>query len=87
MLDSFCRHYRSAYEETPTYTGGISKEARDRMMERMQKNRDRAVLQASSKDKRRDRERDPDEKGQDRHRHSRDRGKKSIQRDNSHPII
>lgn len=31
------RKYRKPNEETPTYTGGISEQARERMMERLQK--------------------------------------------------
>lgn len=31
------RKYRKHNEETPTYTGGISEEARERMLERLQK--------------------------------------------------
>lgn len=71
--------------ETPSHTGGISKEARDRLVERMQKNKERSVLQASSKDKEREKERDCDEKNYGRHRHSRskergshDRGKEGV---------
>jgi pre-mRNA-splicing factor ATP-dependent RNA helicase DHX38/PRP16 len=81
----FCRHYRPARVETPSHTGGISKEARDRLVERMQKKKDRSVLQASSKDKERKKERDYDDRNYDRHRHSRskerglhDRGKEGV---------
>lgn len=31
------RKYRKHNEETPTYTGGLSEEARERMLERLQK--------------------------------------------------
>lgn len=81
-LSLFFRHYRPAHVETPSHTGGISKEARDRLVERMQKSKSRSVLHASSKDKEQGKERDYDEKNSDRHRHSRgkercshDRGK------------
>lgn len=70
--------------ETPSHTGGISKEAHDRQLERMQKQKYRSVLQASSKDKEREKERVRDAKDYNRHhrardvdRSSRDRGKES----------
>jgi pre-mRNA-splicing factor ATP-dependent RNA helicase DHX38/PRP16 len=68
--------------ETPSYTGGISKEARDRLVERMQKNKERSVLQASSKSKDREKERDRDEKNHDKHRHSHDKERSSRDRGN-----
>ena len=71
--------------ETPSHTGGISKEAHDRLLERMQKQKDRSVLQASSKDKEWEKEQVHDAKNYNkRHRSrdidrgSRDRGKESI---------
>lgn len=71
--------------ETPSHTGGISKEAHDRQLERMQKQKYRSVLQASSKDKEREKERIQDAKDynkrhatRDTNRGSRDRGKESI---------
>ncbi|XP_067014242.2 pre-mRNA-splicing factor ATP-dependent RNA helicase PRP16 [Anabrus simplex] len=70
------RHYRPSVEESPSHTGGISKEARDRLVERLQKNRERGV-HASTKEKekeRRKRENSRDrDRGRDRRRHSRDR--------------
>lgn len=55
------RKFRSPQEETPTYTGGISKEARDRLMERLSasnnKHREKGVY-ASTKDKEKHRSRD-----------------------------
>ncbi|XP_044732439.1 pre-mRNA-splicing factor ATP-dependent RNA helicase PRP16 isoform X2 [Chrysoperla carnea] len=45
------RNYRLTYNETPTYTGGISKEAKDRLLDRLAKNREKGVY-ASTKDKR-----------------------------------
>jgi pre-mRNA-splicing factor ATP-dependent RNA helicase DHX38/PRP16 len=76
------RNYRPARVETPSYTGGISREARDRVVERLQKNKERNVLQASSKNKDRERERYHDEKGRDKHRHSRDEERSSRDRGN-----
>lgn len=71
--------------ETPSHTGGISKEAHDRQLERMQKQKYRSVLQASSKDKEREKERVQDTKdynkrhrARDVDRGSRDRGEESI---------
>lgn len=69
--------------ETPSHTGGISKEAHDRQLERLQKQKYRSVLQASSKDKEREKERVQDAKDYNKHhrarddRGSRDRGKES----------
>ncbi|XP_069688143.1 pre-mRNA-splicing factor ATP-dependent RNA helicase PRP16 [Periplaneta americana] len=71
------RHYRPAHVETPSHTGGISKEARDRIVERMQKNKERSVLHASSRDKKREKERDREEKSYDKSRHSRERERDS----------
>ncbi|XP_049807833.1 pre-mRNA-splicing factor ATP-dependent RNA helicase PRP16 [Schistocerca nitens] len=71
------RHYRHVQEETPTYTGGISDEARQRLVERLQKNKERGV-HASTKDKHREKR-----AHDDRHKHShhhykeRDRDKRS----------
>jgi hypothetical protein len=78
----FYRNYRPARVETPSHTGGISREARDRLVERMQKNKERNVLQASSKNKDRERERYHDEKNRDKHRHSRDEERSSHDRGN-----
>jgi pre-mRNA-splicing factor ATP-dependent RNA helicase DHX38/PRP16 len=76
------RNYRPARVETPSHTGGISKEARDRVVERLQKNKDRNVLQASSKNKDRERERYHDEKNADKYRHSGDEERGSNDRGN-----
>lgn len=53
------RKFRAQQEETPTYTGGISEEARNRLLERLKNNRnkEKGVLYSSTskeKDKRRD---------------------------------
>lgn len=47
------RHYRSAHEETPTYTGGLSKQALEKL-ERLKKPHNRGVHYSTSdsKDKR-----------------------------------
>lgn len=49
------RHWRSPKVETPSHTGGISNEARNRQLERLQssKNKDEKGVYASSKDNRR----------------------------------
>jgi pre-mRNA-splicing factor ATP-dependent RNA helicase DHX38/PRP16 len=72
--------------ETPSYTGGISKEARDRLVERMQKSKERSVLQSSSKDRSQEKERDHFEKNHDKHRHSRDKERGSRDRGNNSVI-
>lgn len=52
------RHYRSAQEETPTYTGGLSKQAREKL-ERLKKPYNRGVHYSTSDSKdKRDRYRD-----------------------------
>ncbi|KAI5717670.1 hypothetical protein M8J77_009415 [Diaphorina citri] len=71
--DKSKRHYREAYEETPTHTGGISREAQERFNSRMRKENERGVLYTTkdqedwerrsdkgSNDWRRDRERGKD---------------------------
>lgn len=42
------RHYRKPYDETPTHTGGLSKEAKERLDYHARKERDRGVY-ASTK--------------------------------------
>ncbi|KAK7867570.1 hypothetical protein R5R35_004320 [Gryllus longicercus] len=77
------RHYRSSQEETPSHTGGISKEARERMIERLQRNKERGV-HASSKDRRKDHEKygeDRSRRRDDRHRRSRDHDRRSRDKD------
>lgn len=50
------RHYRASNQETPSHTGGISKEARNRLIERLNSNKlkEKGVY-ASSKDKEKNR--------------------------------
>lgn len=55
------RKFRAPQEETPTYTGGISEEARTRLLERLNNNRNKeksALYSSTSKDK--DKKRDYD---------------------------
>uniref|UniRef100_A0A8D8WP86 Pre-mRNA-splicing factor ATP-dependent RNA helicase PRP16 n=1 Tax=Cacopsylla melanoneura TaxID=428564 RepID=A0A8D8WP86_9HEMI len=74
--DKTKRTYREAAEETPTHTGGISKEARDRFQERMKKETERGVLYSSknrgdedrNRERERDRGREERESERDRHR-------------------
>ncbi|XP_063846008.1 pre-mRNA-splicing factor ATP-dependent RNA helicase PRP16-like [Scylla paramamosain] len=47
------REYRSRYDETPTYTGGVDRAARDRIVEKQRRQRERGVA-AYSKDKKED---------------------------------
>nr|CAD7257683.1 unnamed protein product [Timema shepardi] len=49
------RHYRPAQDETPSHTGGISEEARKRLVERLHKNKERGVHYSSAKKKKRGR--------------------------------
>ncbi|KAG8244813.1 Pre-mRNA-splicing factor ATP-dependent RNA helicase PRP16 [Homalodisca vitripennis] len=81
------RHYREAYDETPTHTGGISREARERQEARMRRDREKG-LYTSSKDRSGDRDKSDDsstrerewERDRDRDR-GRGRDRKSERRD------
>lgn len=70
------RNYRETQLETPTYTGGVSSKARDRLREHEEKEREKKRKDTSSKDKKRDRDRD-------RRRDSRDRCDRSDRRSSS----
>lgn len=49
------RKYRSPHEETPTYTGGISEEARERLLQRLNSNKNKIKgVYASTKDSKRE---------------------------------
>lgn len=71
------RQYRELKDETPSHGGGVSDKARDRLAERIEK--DRRGVYVSSKDEKRRRhkddyyERNYDRKERDRHRDNRDR--------------
>lgn len=74
------RKFRSPQEETPTYTGGISQEARERMIERTNRNKEKGVFattkgEYNNHDKNRERFKD-----RDRHR---DRSDRSSKRDHT----
>lgn len=57
-LHTLNRQYRESKPETPSYTGGVTKKAHDRLMERMSdKHKDKGVY-ASSKDRKRSHEDD-----------------------------
>ncbi|XP_060516896.1 pre-mRNA-splicing factor ATP-dependent RNA helicase PRP16 [Cylas formicarius] len=62
------RKFRSAAEETPTYTGGVSKEARERLRERMKDKYKEKGVYASTKDGR--------DKGMRQEKSSRDRSER-----------
>lgn len=71
------RKYRAVNEETPTYTGGISKEARERLLDRLAKNREKGVY-ASTKDQKVHKDRsDRRYDRHDRNRYDRDRRHRS----------
>ncbi|KYB28330.1 Pre-mRNA-splicing factor ATP-dependent RNA helicase PRP16-like Protein [Tribolium castaneum] len=65
------RKFRSPHNETPTYTGGISDEARERLIERLKSNKQKEKgVYATTKDRHRDRDRDRErDKDRDRGRH------------------
>ncbi|XP_076046132.1 ATP-dependent RNA helicase l(1)G0007 [Oratosquilla oratoria] len=53
------REYRSRYDETPSYTGGVNREARERLLEKEKKYRDKYVHASTKhKDKKKDQYRD-----------------------------
>lgn len=65
------RKFRSPQEETPTYTGGLSKEAKERFLERMStsKQKEKGVYATTkSDDKKHDRSRDYDKRSRGRER-------------------
>lgn len=77
------RKFRAPQEETPTYTGGISDEARTRLLERLNNNRNKeksGLYSSTAKDKKR---RDYDDRFKRRHedyrdyKHKRDRDRSS----------
>ncbi|XP_046397224.1 pre-mRNA-splicing factor ATP-dependent RNA helicase PRP16 [Ischnura elegans] len=77
------RHYRESRIETPTHTGGISDEARKRLVEHMKRNKERGIAASSSKDERR-RERNGRDEHRDRHRsrsHHRDSDERARKRE------
>lgn len=56
------RRYRDTVDETPTYTGGISREARDRQEARYRRDKEKRIY-SSSKEKSDNRDDDKDRKG------------------------
>ncbi|RZC39968.1 hypothetical protein BDFB_012110 [Asbolus verrucosus] len=63
------RKFRSPHTETPTYTGGISDEARERLLERLNSNKHKEKgVYATTKDRRRDRDEHRDYHKRERHR-------------------
>ena len=73
------RHYRAALDETPTHTGGLSREAKDKLEERLKKDRERGVYASTSKKTNRSEESDKSSKDKDRSRrsdHGRDRDRR-----------
>lgn len=77
------RKYRAPQVETPTYTGGISQEARERLIQRLatNRNKEKGVYASTKGEKKKDREyyedynrryreRDRREREKDRHRHN-----------------
>lgn len=67
-----CRKYRVTGSETPSNTGGVSEEFRQKHQQREKDKREHGVYASSKEDKSRDRNQDRD---QDRH-HDRDRDKR-----------
>lgn len=69
------RHYRKPLDETPTHTGGLSREAREKLDEHLRKDRHRGVYASTAKEKhsRDDRSRHSSERDRDRRDERRDR--------------
>lgn len=80
------RQYRELRVETPSYSGGVSEKARDRLAERSEK--DKRGVYISSKDKKRGRDdtrdRDRRERERDRDRRDRDRDRRNRDRDSGY---
>lgn len=69
------REYRSRYDETPTHTGGVNREIKDKIIEKQKKQKDKYVS-ASTKDKKKERERSSRDRD-----HNRDRKYKGSERE------
>lgn len=67
------RQFRENKEETPTYTGGVTGQARERMIERLAAKEKQKGVYASTKDK--DKDKDRKRNRDDRDRYDRDRGR------------
>lgn len=65
------RHYREVQNETPSYGGGVSDKARDRLAERSEK--DKRGVYVSSKDEKRNRKKEDNDRNYDRRGRDRDR--------------
>ncbi|CAH2002802.1 unnamed protein product [Acanthoscelides obtectus] len=76
------RKFRTPQEETPTYTGGLTKEAKDRFMERLtnDKFKEKGVY-ASTKDEKRNRDREHDRDRDHRRHRDHDRSERDHHRD------
>ncbi|KAK7593066.1 hypothetical protein V9T40_007818 [Parthenolecanium corni] len=73
------RRYRAALDETPTHTGGLTREAREKLEERSKKDRERGVYASTSKNKNSHSDEPNSPKSRDRHRrgdHGRDRDRR-----------
>lgn len=73
------RRYRAALDETPTHTGGLTREAREKLEERLKKDRERGVYASTSKNKNSHSEESSSSKDRDRYRrddHGRDRDRR-----------
>lgn len=77
------RKYRTPQEETPTYTGGISQEARERLIQRLatNRNKEKGVYASTKGDKRKDKEYYED---YNRRYRERDRRERDKDRDRNH---
>ncbi|CAH0389215.1 unnamed protein product [Bemisia tabaci] len=80
------RHYRPALDETPTHTGGISQEAKERLENRLRKERERGIYVSTSEKRKREREAEDREerrslRGRDDRHRSRDRDHSRSHRD------
>ncbi|XP_065347896.1 pre-mRNA-splicing factor ATP-dependent RNA helicase PRP16 [Cloeon dipterum] len=70
------RHYRSKYEETPTHTGGLSKEAKERIADRQYRSQEKGIHASTKRPRHEDRDRGRDRRDRDKDRR-RDRSERS----------
>lgn len=76
------RHYRSHVEDTPTYTGGVSNEAREKQLRRMERERERRGQGVFAESRER---KDRDTRDRDRYGRREDRGRSERSRRSGEP--
>ena len=78
------RHYRSGLAETPSHTGGVNEEIREKQLQRLERDRDTrkggVYAQSKVKDKEKDYRNDKRDKNDDRGKRRYDKGEESSRR-------